>query len=119
MITVAVSHSQDYLGRTFNADVTPKQSIRIYGDGGPSGLNDERRPFDKTFKIGDWAVYDSYNFSYTGKITAIGEKTVTIQPYPDSKQKHAQRRLSLYEFSWRNWNYDAAKIAKERADWYD
>lgn len=31
-----------------------------------------------TYRVGDIAVYDSYNLSYTGEITSISPKTITI-----------------------------------------
>lgn len=70
------------------------------------------RGTSKTFKIGDTAEYDSYNLSYTGVITSITEKTVTIRPRSATRQ----RRLSIDSFSWRNWNFDAERIARENSE---
>lgn len=62
-----------------------------------------------TFEIGDPAEYDSYNLLYVGIITAITDKTVTIQP----KYENKKRRLKLEEFAWRNWNFNAERVAQE------
>ena len=89
---------------TYNAVIDPRKSIRIHG----IYTNHVNGPqhFDRTFNIGDQAEYDSYNFNYVGTIVAIGAKTVTIEAHG---RKH---RLSLYNFSWRNWNFDLEKITR-------
>lgn len=71
----------------------------------------ESHDYRKKFNVGDHAVYGSYNLIYTGEITAIGAKTVTIV------EKHGRtHRLDLHEFSWRNWDYDAEHISRSNAD---
>lgn len=70
------------------------------------------RPYRIEFKIGDSAEYDSYNLKYVGTIVAIGAKTVSIQQECSSKIT----RLSIHEFSWRNNDFDAAKIADSNSD---
>jgi hypothetical protein len=70
------------------------------------------RPYRIEFKIGDAAEYDSYNLSYTGTIVAIGAKTVSIKHDHSSKVT----RLSIHEFSWRNNDFDAVKIAEKNSD---
>lgn len=70
--------------------------------------------FSMTFYIGDRAEYDSYNLKYTGLITAIKEKYIEITE--PNRQRHAKHRLSIHEFSWRNWDFNAVKIANENAD---
>ena len=64
-----------------------------------------------TFALGDEAEYGSYNLSYTGTITKITEKCVTIVAYPNSNMSRTHR-LSLNEFCWRNWDFDAVATAK-------
>lgn len=69
---------------------------------------------ENTFKIGDTAIYGSYNLVYTGNIVAISGKTVTIEePYGEGSRRH---RLSLYEFCWRNDNFDLDAIAERNHD---
>lgn len=106
-----------------NADIIKNESIRIYG------LSDKRHKwdaetktniyykvaYDRTFKMGDVVEYESYNFAYTGKIVAIGEKTVKIEYSHGGKVS----QLSLHEFINRNWDLDLKKIAEDRANWYD
>lgn len=91
-----------------HAEIAVGVSIRLHG------LDNNRVngpvAYDLTFKVGDEAEYDSYNFSYTGKILAIGEKTVSIQ----GNGKTA--RLSIYDFSRRNRDFDAVKVAARNAD---
>jgi hypothetical protein len=70
------------------------------------------RPYRIEFKIGDAAEYDSFNLSYTGTIVAIGAKTVSIQHERGGKIT----RLSIHEFSWRNNDFDAVKIAEQNSD---
>lgn len=97
--------------RTFyNADIEPGKSIRLYGD--DCGTRSVPTPFDKTFKIGDWAEYASYNLTYIGQIVAIGEKTVTIR----HEHGEAKSRLSLDRFAWRNWDFDLDKIRERNSN---
>lgn len=103
---------------TYNAEILPDFEIRIYGTYTNNGHYDaaaklwvvEPKPFDKAFRLGNEAEYDSYNLSYTGKIVGIGPKTVTIENHGK------KRRLDLYEFCRRNWNFDAEKIARRNAE---
>lgn len=91
------------------AEIEPTKSIRIYGQ----EWNHENAPvdFDLTFTIGDEAVYESFNLIYTGTIIAIGAKTVTVQAH-----RHKNRRLSVYDFSWRNWDFNSAKIGEQNSE---
>jgi hypothetical protein len=62
----------------------------------------------RKFFVGDVAEWGSYNISYTGKILAITENTVTISHHesrPELGQKH---RLKLHQFCWRNKTFDFA-----------
>jgi hypothetical protein len=56
--------------------------------------------YDLTYVVGESAEYDSYNFSYFGKIVSITEKSVTIQP----EASRRARRLKIEQFDWRNQN---------------
>lgn len=98
-------------GEIMNAEITPGESIRIFGVKG----NRANGPveFDLTFKVGDVAEYDSYNLIYTGRITKIGPKTVTIQHYETGPRSS---RLRLSEFSWRNWDFNSEVIASRNSD---
>ena len=66
--------------------------------------------YDRTFTLGDVAEYDSYNMSYTGKVVAIGEKTVAIE---DGRKV---RRLSVFVFARRNRDLDLEEIAARNLD---
>ena len=109
-----ITHSQirgmwDNTGNS-NADINQSAgTIRIYG------LHNDKH-FDKTFRIGDEAEYDSWNLSYTAPIVAIGIKTITFKEAGNGYQK---RRLDLSQFIWRNWNFNLAKIRKENSEYYD
>lgn len=108
-----VKHASVETQNTYNADIEPGESIRIYGlyanrIGGPVA-------FDKTFKVGDWAEYDSYNLIYCGIITAIGEKTVTIL----GEYGRKATRLDLHSFCRRNWDFNLEEIARRNSEWTD
>lgn len=79
---------------------------------GPNGREEVK--YDRVFKIGDWVEYDSYNLSYIGTITSIGAKTVTIAPQGESNSK--KRRLKLYTFSWRNWDFDLEETRRKNSE---
>jgi hypothetical protein len=90
---------------THNADVVKNETIRIFG-------NYCSKDYDKTFKVGDIAEYDSYNLSYMGTIVSISDKGVGILPQHGCRGGKVQR-LGLDEFCWRNHNLDvAAKTAE-------
>ena len=87
---------------SYNVSIVPGKSITVQ-------RKDEQ---PNEFRIGDEAEYDSYNLKYTGKITSITEKTVTIQPKYDNKK----RRLKIDSFAWRNWDFDSIKVAEQNFD---
>ena len=96
-----------------NVEVTPGKVIRLFGE--KNTMIDGqwlKRPYDKTFKVGDTAEYDSFNLCYFGEIVSIGAKTVTIEKYG---RKH---RLNLYLFNCRNVGDMDAKI-KQNQNWMD
>jgi hypothetical protein len=68
----------------------------------------------KVFSVGDPAEYGSYNLSYTGTITGITDKTVTITAH--GTEVH---RLKIADFCWRNWDFDMEKVKKANSEWYD
>lgn len=89
------------------AEIVRNASIRMRGE--YCG-----RTFDKTFQLGDFAEYNSYNLSYFGPIVGITDKTVTIQEkYGSTPRRH---RLKLHEFMWRNYNFDYLVKAAENAE---
>jgi len=105
-------HGLEYGGNVLKghkAIIMPNEYINIYGQ----EWNHIHAPvdFNKTFNIGDSAEYHSYNLKYVGKITAIKEKYIEIETMYKEKT-----RLSIYEFSWRNWDFDAIKTAEYNAE---
>lgn len=86
---------------SFNDD----DSITIYRD----------RMQKTTFRVGDTAEYDSYNLKYLGEITKITQKAITIVAYKGTQSETAHR-LSLYEFCWRNDDFDLEKVRAENAE---
>lgn len=94
---------------TYNAEIT-KTSIRIFGT--MTNHVNGTQSFDRTFKLGDGAEYNSYNLKYVGTITQIGQKTVTIKHYEHST---TVTRLDLYSFIDRNWDFDSEAIARHNA----
>lgn len=105
-----ISFPRENTQGTYHAE-TSKGQIRIHGVctnhvNGP-------QPFDRIFKIGDAAEYDSWNLKFVGNIVAIGPKTVTVKHYHNSANV---TRLSLYEFVDRNWDFNEERHAKYNAE---
>jgi hypothetical protein len=96
-----------------HVDIIPRQSIRLYGRDW-TGNSLEKTPYDITFRIGDKAEYNSYNLHYIGVIEGIGEKRVRIRD--DSGRIH---QLEIADFSWRNRDFDLAKLEKANSEWLD
>jgi hypothetical protein len=128
VIGVASKKRKNYGGiknPDMNADIIKGESIRIYG------ISEKRHKwdaetktniyykvaYDRTFKIGDTVEYGSYNFAYTGKITAIGEKTVKIDDGYEGRNRTKMTQLSIEEFIRRNWDLDLKKIAEDNYNW--
>ncbi len=102
-------HHPGHVAHGHHAEVAPRRFIRLYGIdrngvGGPMA-------YDRTFRVGDVAEYDSYNLHYLGMIVALGEKTVTIE-----EDTGATHRLTVYEFSWRNRTVDLDQVAERNRD---
>jgi hypothetical protein len=102
-----VGTGQPFSNTVYNADIEPGKSIRLHGI-------HQKKPFDITFMLGNYAEYDSYNLKYTGEILQITQNTITVAR--GSTGERANKRMSLYEFAWRNYDYDDHKIAKDNAD---
>jgi hypothetical protein len=79
-----------------HAEVAPGRWIRLFG-------SYQRAAFETVFAIGDEAAHSGYNLTYTGAITAIGNRTVSIRD-------GATRRLGLYEFLIWNRDFDAVRV---------
>lgn len=115
----------DRKGRTpddkgHRAEVIKGVSIRLFGTDTSYNLHAKgmvEKAYSRTFAIGDKAEYDSYNLSYIGTIVQITEKTVTIREHGCSCDRI--HRLSMYDFEWRNWNFDLAKEEARNADTLD
>ena len=60
------------------------------------------------FVIGDQCEESSYNLIYVGTITGITEKSVMVE-----KRWGGKRRMKLEDFAWRNWDFDAVKVAQK------
>jgi hypothetical protein len=88
----------------YNA-IVAKDKIRLWGYRGED-------QYIRDFEVGDEAEYDSYNLRYTGTIVKITEKCVTIE----TAAPRFVKRLDLYTFAWRNYNFDAAKTAAKNAE---
>lgn len=94
-----------------HAVITPGESIRLHG----IETNRVNGPvaYDKTYRIGDVAEYDSYNLSYFGRIVAIGAKSVTIEAHG------SKSRLDIAQFSWRNRLFDVKEESRKNSEWMD
>jgi hypothetical protein len=93
----------------YNVEIEKGKSIRIFGI---ATNRREPKPYDKTFKIGDWAEYGSYNLRYIGQIVSIGEKTVTIQHEHGTERS----RLKIAEFCWRNYDFDLEEVRRHNSN---
>lgn len=95
-----------------HADIMIGESVRLHG----INYNRIGDPvvYSIEFRVGDTAIYDSYNLDYTGPITAITEKGVAI-----TDMHGKTRRLGWHEFNWRNWDYSAEEVFQKRANFMD
>lgn len=85
-----------------HAEVAPRRWIRVFGV-------DAGMAFDRVFAMGDEAAYSCFNLTYTGRIEAIGNRTVTVR---DDRAY----RLSIFDFVFWNRRFDAkATLARNQA----
>lgn len=84
----------------YQVEITPNKCISIFKNG----------QLCNTFAMGDEAEYDSYNLSYTGQITGISPRQITIVAYKGTGCEKV-KKLDIYAFCWRNYNFDAAETA--------
>lgn len=114
-VPVRKSYGQTYGGgeSEYFVEVKKGKSISLYRENERNG-----KSAVKTFKVGDYAEYDSYNLSYYGKILSITDKTVTIDKnakYPHINEV-SKTRMKIYDFSWRNYDFDLEETAAKNAD---
>lgn len=69
--------------------------------------------YDRTFSVGEVALYGGMNLDYTGTITSITAKTVTIQ------DGQTVKRLTIADFARKNRFFSAEASAKRNAEWLD
>lgn len=104
-------------GAVFNADIANNRIvnnlIRIHGVYA-NHVNGPQK-FSLYFQLGDVAVFDSFNLVYTGEIVKIAPKSVTIF----DKCSQRNKRLDLFDFIQRNWNFNLEKINKRNSEWMD
>ena len=62
----------------------------------------------------DVVEYDSWNLTYTGRIHKLGPKTISVDENGsyDHISEVRIKRMNLYEFVWRNYNFDVAEAAR-------
>ncbi len=71
----------------------------------------EETILDRTFKVGDTAMYDGYNFAYTGVIESITPKTVVVS---DHGRRH---RMTTEQFVRKNRSLDLRAESERYHDW--
>lgn len=76
------------------------------------GVDWNGNPYHKAFYVGDVAEFDSFNLIYTDEIVRITEKTVEFKEGHSGREK----RLNIYSFAMRNWDFDATEVAQKNAD---
>ena len=111
-------HGHHYAGEDMkghHAEVVPGESIRLFG----VDTNRVNGPveYDITFHVGDYAIYEGYNLTYTGPIVKIAANTVSIDA--NSTGRARLKRFTIAEFNRANRHYDAEKIAKRNSEWRD
>lgn len=90
--------------RRYKATLVPGKHIIV------EFFRDDQFVSMRKFEVGDVAEYDSYNLHYTAPIVSIGKSTVTFKVYDGKK------RIKAENFAWRNWDFNAAEIARRNAD---
>jgi len=109
---VEQSDGKEYFA--FNAQISKdKKLIRLFGFNRYGPTDDG---YSNEFQVGDTAEYDSFNLSYTGEITKITEKTVTIMAYPGNPTMERTHRLDIHQFAWRNYDFNKEETARKNSE---
>jgi hypothetical protein len=118
-----MTKARKHLGRAIPSEPTKYQvectGVSKFGYNGITVFSDQRDGTVKqgtSFVVGDIAEYGSYNLSYTGEITKITDKCVTIVAYKGHRGMEEAHRLDINEFCWRNHNFNAAETARQNAE---
>ena len=94
---------------SYNLFITPGASVEIHTHRENGELVNVRR-----FVVGDVAEQDSFNLSYTAKITGITAKNVIFDiSYNDDEPR--TKRLKMENFAWRNHNFDIEATRERNA----
>jgi len=112
-----MTKARKHLGKDYPPSATDYQ-VEFAGKTGITVYRDDANgtPIKGTsFSVGDTAEYNSWNLTYTGIITKITEKAVTIVAYKGSRNETVHK-LDLNKFCWRNHKFDAARVAAENAE---
>ena len=94
---------------SYNLFITPGASVEIHTHRENGELVNV-----KIFRPGDFAEYDSFNLSYTAKITGITAKTVTFDVSYNPNEPRT-KRLKMENFAWRNHNFDIEATRERNA----
>lgn len=113
------------------ATIVPGKSVTLHGieaaghryvknpeTGRFDNVLESPKPYANHFAIGDWAEVGAYNLVYTGQITKITKKTVTLVEYPGTNNAKTYR-FTIAKFDRRNWDFDLAKATERNANWSD
>lgn len=95
----------------FQAEIVVNESIRLFGTQFNLATPKE---FDLTFTLGAEAAYDVFNLVFTGTVTKIGAKSVTL-----TERSGRNHQLDICAFTRINWNFDATAAAKQNREWLD
>lgn len=101
LVDVTRKHKGQIIPTEYQCEIQQHTSISILKEG----------VLVNTFLLGDMAEYDSYNLSYYGKIAGITPSRVTV-----IKTGGKAAYMSLYEFCWRNYDFDLEKKSAENYD---
>ena len=94
---------------SYNLFITPGEKVEIHTHRENGELVNVR-----VFRPGDVAEYDSFNLSYTAKITGITAKNVIFDvSYNPNEPK--VKRLKMESFAWRNHEFDIEATRERNA----
>jgi len=97
-----------------HAEIIPGESIRLFGAEAQWYRYPTSDGYSQTFKLGDQAVYGSYNLTYVGVITGVSAARITVTEGHGGRNPR-NHCLSIYEFNWRNRHFDLQDIQEQNA----
>ena len=107
-VGIITTKEVDQNGNLWRSDIEPGESIRIFGSIVQRGI--QALHFERTFQLGEVALYRRWEIAYTGEIVGISDYLVTVR-----SKFGVLHRVEVEQFIRLNWNLDLEVIQRRNS----